>query len=353
MHDTANGNGGSDSSVCRAIEIRTPLPKMQRLRYMLPTVVAFTVVTVVPPYIAALTKSAWVMAFSVGWMFLAISVFGTLVAVLPYMSMRRGTQDAIARLRATLDRNPRADLQSVVDECGFSELNPRFQNGGLRRLAQTLCAFGRKGRVIRYIVGESDGMGTITPLAVPFEPVELRATDAALQGLAQSSASRSGETWKNGTDEPNEQEGRMRLIRRRRIGVILAKVLAPLLVATSLALLIARFAFGQPIPWWEILAPIVLGIAPIDLMTRCTFGRRRAWVFPQGIALRKRWLKHDWLIVRRSDGVMVARPLGLLVVTETDWQAVPATADEASLALRAWYATVPPPSKEQLASFFG
>lgn len=267
-----------------------------------------------------------------------------------YRTIRRQLKDAelsFSRRRAT-------DTPTLIQRLGLTSFDQCFLLPHVVRLPVILYRNARRGQAIILRNPHKSAMTAVTPFEASFEPVALDDQHDSFWHVA-------------GDDEADTTRRRARARRRgllrwlkrpiKRDGsrddppVLALVITAVFLMALAGVLLRGRYVRATSLVWM-----FLFGILPIfEFLRRRSSPRAKTWAFPGGLAVPAGCHERPWVWIRREDGLLVyfERAGALVSVSNGILYVTDASAEEARFAFRAWLANCPPPTDEQLRSYFG
>lgn len=312
----------------------------------LPWIIGAVIVFVGPAVLATvLDETDALSSASSAWLVVGLLVAVTWVAA--YVGWQGDGIVAIDRsLRQRLDDASCTGLESALADVDWSPVDADRASKLLPRVGRSMIRAGHAGYAIRVSVRRPCKDARPRGIEVPFEPIQLRESDLAFIGLEQLVR---GDGATSGSAPRDESSTRPTRRARRDRGVRAARrmmwVQGVLACFAFIGLLVRPNLFWAYLLAWSI--PAVWHLTKRG-------PRSSWWLFPGGLAVPPRPGHKSWRIVQRSDHVLFYLPGSLRVVGPgvDDVKSIVATDREAELAMRAWLATVPPPTDEQLKAAF-
>lgn len=315
-------------------------------RYMWPLAVGGVVSLFAVMFVglALLGEKAGVI-FALIWMGVWFGALIILVAVV-YGALETGSAKIARQLRERLQKDESGSLQAVLDGLDWSHTDVRYARHVMRRVGSTLAQTGFSGAVVRVSYASQSHEAAPDPLDVPFEPIELCEDEPAFIGLEDAESAGRASSVEAG---PRLRSRRRSSTFTQRYRAALRRVAVPIRIVMAISVLLL-FVFRTAL--LVLLVPFLLLVQVVAL--RPSAYPEPWWAFPGGFGVQPMTGLEEWKFIRRTDCVLVVLPGWLAAVGASPSKGglKRVTDREAELAMRAWLATVPSPTDEQLESAF-
>jgi len=330
------------------IDIVVPQARLQRMRWGVPAAFALLAVMVGPLFATVFWGNSEDVLLAVVLMMVELGAIVTVFGVLPlYRAFRTGKRES-SRFADAVRRDPETTLGDLLQDVVWAGVDSRNAFITVHKIAKRAQALGFTRTVLRLFLGQHERRVPPRAIEVPFEPIPLSSREQAFRDLEEVGLQGSPMAV-TPEDAPSDKRNHKAWIGSH------PQLIMELPMTLAFVALLAVFVVGPGVSAFGMMVMAALG-GPVSMLIRLASRGPRAqpWVFPAGIAFPPAVRSREWRIVRRSSGLLIV-VRGVLCVVTRDVK--PGTTmmlgeRETRLAVRAWLATAPAPTDDELRSFF-